>query len=187
VSSGISPLIAKAGSIAGPVFESAFLARSDSPEETEAFAETFAAGLKGGEVVALAGNLGAGKTCFARGLARGLGIPGPITSPSYVLVKSYEGRLTLHHADFYRLAGSSTPSIPSTSSIPSTTREERLPEPLDLASLGLEDYLDNPAAVVLIEWADRYPQWLEPPFWLVEITGAGMGPRLLLVRKVERH
>jgi len=172
VSSGISPLIAKAGSIAGPVFESAFLARSDSPEETEAFAETFAAELKGGEVVALAGNLGAGKTCFARGLARGLGIPGPITSPSYVLVKSYEGRLTLHHADFYRLGGVGA-------------HEGRSPEPPDLASLGLEDYLDNPAAVVLIEWADRYPQWLEPPFWLVEITGAGMGSRLLLVRKVE--
>jgi 2-amino-4-hydroxy-6-hydroxymethyldihydropteridine diphosphokinase len=172
VSSGISPLIAKAGSIAGPVFESAFLARSDSPEETEAFAEAFAAGLKGGEVVALAGNLGAGKTCFARGLARGLGIPGPITSPSYVLVKSYEGRLTLHHADFYRLGGVGA-------------HEGRSPEPPDLASLGLEDYLDNPAAVVLIEWADRYPQWLEPPFWLVEITGAGMGSRLLLVRKVE--
>jgi 2-amino-4-hydroxy-6-hydroxymethyldihydropteridine diphosphokinase len=174
VSSGISPLIAKAESIAGPVFESAFLALSDSPEETEEFAEAFAAELKGGEVVALAGNLGAGKTCFARGLARGLGIPGPITSPSYVLVKSYEGRLTLHHADFYRLGGAGA-------------HEGRSPEPPDLASLGLEDYLDNPAAVVLIEWADRYPQWLEPPFWLVEITGAGMGPRLLLVRRIERQ
>jgi len=172
VSSGISPLIAKAESIASPLFETAFLVRSDSPEETEKAAEAFAAGLKGGEVVALAGNLGAGKTCFARGLARGLGIPGPITSPSYVLVKSYEGRLTLHHADFYRLGGAGA-------------HEGRSPEPPDLASLGLEDYLDNPAAVVLIEWADRYPQWLEPPFCLVEITGAGIGPRLLLVRKVE--
>jgi len=181
VSSGISPLIAKAESIASPLSDAAFLVRSDSPEETEGFAEAFAAELKGGEVVALAGNLGAGKTCFARGLALGLGISGPITSPSYVLVKSYEGRLTLHHADFYRLEGSSTPSTSS------TARAERLPEPLDIASLGLEDYLDNPAAVVLIEWADRYPQWLEPPFYLVEITGAGMGPRLLLVRKVERH
>lgn len=172
VSSGISPLIAKAESIASPLFETAFLVRSDSPEETEKAAEAFAAGLKGGEVVALAGNLGAGKTCFARGLARGLGIPGPITSPSYVLVKSYEGRLTLHHADFYRLGGAGA-------------HEGRSPEPPDLASLGLEDYLDNPAAVVLIEWADRYPQWLEPPFCLVEITGAGIGPRLLLGRRIE--
>lgn len=150
---------------------SALLCRSAAPLETEKLAETLARHLRGGETIALSGNLGAGKTCFARGLARGLDIPGPVTSPSYVLVKSYEGRLTLHHADFYRLAGDD-PAV--------------APEPPDLASLGLEDYMEDPGAVLLIEWAERYPSFLEPPFWLVEIEGAGEEPRFLLARKIKK-
>jgi 2-amino-4-hydroxy-6-hydroxymethyldihydropteridine diphosphokinase len=190
VSAAIEPLITEVRDMR-TADASSLLVRSISPEETEKFAEVFAAGLRGKEVVALAGDLGAGKTCFARGLARGLGIPGPITSPSYVLVKSYEGRLTFHHADFYRLEGScavpvpSSPSTASTRSTPSTA--SALPEPLDLASLGLDDYLDDPDAVVLIEWADRYPQWLEPPFTLIEIAGAGSNPRFVLVRRIAQR
>jgi tRNA threonylcarbamoyladenosine biosynthesis protein TsaE len=145
------------------------LFQSARPEETEQIAADLGRRLKGGEVIALSGNLGAGKTCFARGLARGLQIPGPITSPSYVLVKSYEGRLVLHHADFYRLAGND---------------QDAGAEPPDLASLGLDDYLEDPAAVVLIEWAERYPNFIEPPFWLVEVDGAGESDRFLLVRLI---
>ena len=165
--------------IAGPllhshtdVFDADFstvLFQSDQPEETEQIAATLGLHLRGGEVIALSGNLGAGKTCFARGLARGLDIPGPITSPSYVLVKSYEGRLVMHHADFYRLMGND---------------QDAGAEPPDLASLGLDDYLEDPNAVVLIEWAERYPSFLEPPFWLVEIEGSGDLPRFLLVRRI---
>ncbi|NQU42744.1 2-amino-4-hydroxy-6-hydroxymethyldihydropteridine diphosphokinase [bacterium] len=157
-----------------------FLYQSRSPEETERLAEAMAHPFKGGEAVALAGNLGAGKTCFARGLARGLGIRSPITSPSYVLVKTYEGRLTLHHADFYRLSGTET-------ALEAKDRFGAPAEAPDLASLGLEDVVDDPGAVVLIEWADRYPHWLEPPFWLVQIAGAGDAPRLILARRLVRH
>jgi 2-amino-4-hydroxy-6-hydroxymethyldihydropteridine diphosphokinase len=148
---------------------STVLFQSEQPEETEQIAATLGLHLQGGEVIALSGNLGAGKTCFARGLARGLQIPGPITSPSYVLVKSYEGRLVMHHADFYRLTGDD---------------QDAGAEPPDLASLGLDDYLEDPNAVVLIEWAERYPNFLEPPFWLVEIEGSGDRPRFLLVRRI---
>jgi 2-amino-4-hydroxy-6-hydroxymethyldihydropteridine diphosphokinase len=154
------------------VFDTDFttvLFQSAQPEETEQIAANLGRHLAGGEVIALSGNLGAGKTCFARGLARGLQIPGPITSPSYVLVKSYEGRLVLHHADFYRLAGDDL---------------DAGAEPPDLASLGLDDYLEDPGAVVLIEWAERYPNFLEPPFWLVEVEGAGESDRFLLVRRI---
>jgi 2-amino-4-hydroxy-6-hydroxymethyldihydropteridine diphosphokinase len=150
---------------------------SHSARETQALAQALAAQLRGGEVVALVGNLGAGKTCFAGGFAAGLGIREPVTSPSYVLVKSYEGgRLTLHHADFYRLSDAVAP--PAGTPLPG--------ESFDLGSVGLEDYLDDPASVVLVEWADRFPEWLEPPFTLIEITRTGPSNRLLLVRFMTR-
>jgi tRNA threonylcarbamoyladenosine biosynthesis protein TsaE len=84
-------------------------------------------------VIALLGDLGSGKTVFAQGLARGLGVPGEyyVTSPSYTLINEYPGRLTLYHADLYRLAGS-----------------------VDLEDLELPD-LVSVKGVVAIEWADR--------------------------------
>jgi 2-amino-4-hydroxy-6-hydroxymethyldihydropteridine diphosphokinase len=143
---------------------------SPRAEETERIAEAFGARMEGGEIVAMVADLGAGKTCFARGIARGLGIADPVTSPSYVLVKSYEGRLALHHADFYRLAGPIT--IEDGADLP------------DVVNLGLEDYLGDPDAVVLIEWADRLPDWIEPPFTLVEIVTTSSGARLLHVTQM---
>ncbi len=155
--------------------EESLLFLSRSQEETERLSEALGRRMQGGEALALVGNLGAGKTCFARGIARGLDIPGNITSPSYVLVKSYEGRLAFHHADFYRLAETASP----VESDDASGKEE-----LDLATLGLEDYLENPEAVVLVEWADHFPNWLEPPFYLVEITGRGDSPRAIHLRRV---
>jgi tRNA threonylcarbamoyladenosine biosynthesis protein TsaE len=76
-----------------------------SPEETEAVAATLARALSGGELIGLVGELGAGKTCFVRGLARGLGIdPERVHSPSFTLVNEHDGgRLPLQHVDLYRL------------------------------------------------------------------------------------
>ena len=103
-----------------------------SVAETEAVAETLAASLLGGEVVLLSGELGAGKTAFVRGLARGLGVdPQEVASPTFVLLTSYPGRLRLHHADLYRLAGDG-----------------------DDRELGLEE-LPGPSGVLAIEWAER--------------------------------
>jgi tRNA threonylcarbamoyladenosine biosynthesis protein TsaE len=88
--------------------------------------------------VLLTGELGAGKTTFVRGLARGLGVdPAEVASPTFVLLTSYPGRLTLHHADLYRLAGNG-----------------------DERELGLEE-LPGPGAVLAVEWAERLavPPW----------------------------
>jgi tRNA threonylcarbamoyladenosine biosynthesis protein TsaE len=103
-----------------------------SEAETEALAEALASGFRGGEVVLLSGDLGAGKTAFVRGLARGLGADASeVASPTFVLLTSYRGRLVLHHADLYRLAGT-----------------------VDEGELGLEE-LPGSGGVLAVEWAER--------------------------------
>lgn len=103
-----------------------------SERETEELAAELGRGFRGGEVVLLSGELGTGKTTFVRGLARGVGAdPEEVTSPSFVLLTSYPGRLRLHHADLYRLGG---------------TGDDR--------ELGLEE-LPGPKGVLAVEWAER--------------------------------
>ena len=105
---------------------------SRSEAETADVAEEVAATFRGGEVVLLSGELGAGKTAFVRGLARGLGAdPDDVASPTFVLLTAYPGRLTLHHADLYRLLGDG-----------------------DERELGLEE-LPGPGGVLAVEWAER--------------------------------
>ena len=107
-------------------------------EETEALAERLAAKFQGGEVVLLSGELGAGKTAFVRGLARGVGAdPTLVSSPTFVLLTSHPGRLALHHADLYRLRGDG-----------------------DELEIGLDE-LPGPRGVLAIEWAER----LQEPLW----------------------
>ena len=103
-----------------------------SEEDTAAVARSLAASLQPGDVLLLSGNLGAGKTAFVRGLAEGLGIdPGEVSSPTFTLIHEYGGgRLTLYHADLYRLDRAAT-------------------EDLGLEELGVRD------GVLAIEWPDR--------------------------------
>jgi tRNA threonylcarbamoyladenosine biosynthesis protein TsaE len=113
--------------------------------ETEELAQALGASMRGGEVVLLSGVLGAGKTAFVRGLARGLGVdPEEVASPTFVLLTSYPGRLRLHHADLYRLAGDG-----------------------DDLELGLEE-LPGPSGVLAIEWAERLS--LRPWTRAIEVT-----------------
>ena len=128
-----------------------------SVTETEEIARALAASMRGGEVVLLSGELGAGKTAFVRGLARGLGVdPEEVASPTFVLLTSYPGRLRLHHADLYRLAGNG-----------------------DDRELGLEE-LPGPAGVLAIEWAERLS--LRPWARTIEVTLQHAGEDRRLVR-----
>src|ERR1039457_4396735 len=115
---------------------------SHSPAETSALGEQWGRAAESGWVIGLSGDLGAGKTQFVKGLARGLGIVARAHSPTFALVNIYSGgRLTLFHRDLYRL----------------DPRQQ-------IAAAGLEDYL-NPAGVTVIEWAERWfplVQSLEP-------------------------
>ena len=106
---------------------------SHSPEETEAIGEALGRALQGGEVIAYRGGLGLGKTCFTRGLARGLGFTGNVTSPTFALVQEYlGGRLPLYHFDLYRI-----------SSIE------------DLDTTGFFEYLDA-GGVLAVEWSEQF-------------------------------
>jgi tRNA threonylcarbamoyladenosine biosynthesis protein TsaE len=106
------------------------VATTTSPEETEAAGEELGRRLRKGDLVLLKGELGAGKTTFVRGIARGTGSTAPVASPTFQLVRIYPGRLQLAHVDLYRI--------------------ENITE---LADLGLEELADDGAVVV--EWGER--------------------------------
>jgi tRNA threonylcarbamoyladenosine biosynthesis protein TsaE len=107
---------------------------SNSPDETEAFGRRFAGNLKQGDVLALTGDLGSGKTQFVKGLATGLGAATAATSPTFTLIHEYSGgRLPIYHFDFFRV-------------------EDRQ----SAERLGLDDYFFGDG-VSVIEWADRFP------------------------------
>ncbi len=110
-----------------------------SIEASQAFGESWAAELTGGEIFALHGVLGAGKTQLVKGLARGLGFEGDVTSPTFTIIHEYlGGRLPLYHIDLYRI------------------RSEK-----EAVDLGLEEYLPGDG-ITVIEWPDRIPSLLPP-------------------------
>ena len=112
-----------------------FAAATSAPLETEALGAALARGLRGRELIVLSGELGAGKTVFVRGVARGLDVPANVrvTSPTYVLQHTYSGgRLTLYHIDAYRLGGAA-----------------------DFENSGLRECLDDAGGAVCIEWPER--------------------------------
>ena len=109
-----------------------------SPEETEKIGEALAKSLQPGTILAYRGDLGAGKTAFTRGLARGLGCKETVTSPTYTIVNEYlGGRLPLFHFDMYRLASSD-----------------------DLWDIGWEDYLER-GGVCAVEWSENVQDAME--------------------------
>jgi tRNA threonylcarbamoyladenosine biosynthesis protein TsaE len=131
---------------------------SASPEETEDAGERLGRSLAPGAVVALTGELGAGKTCFIQGLVRGLGVTGRATSPTFVLINQYRGRVPVHHVDAYR-----TDSL------------------TELMDLGLLELMGG-AGVTLIEWADKLRSLLPPETIHVHIEGVGDEPRAITIR-----
>lgn len=111
---------------------------TESPDETEALAEKLAKKLRPGAIIAYEGDLGAGKTAFTRGLARGLGVKEPVTSPTYTIVNEYtSGKMPLFHFDMYRLGSAE-----------------------ELFDIGWEDYLER-GGVCAVEWSENVAQAME--------------------------
>jgi tRNA threonylcarbamoyladenosine biosynthesis protein TsaE len=107
---------------------------SKSPEQTQSLGEEWGRAAQAGYVIGLSGDLGAGKTQLVIGLARGLGITGRISSPTFALIHEYRtGRLPLFHLDLYRLE-----------------------TPAQILGAGLEEYLDRPSGISIVEWAERW-------------------------------
>ena len=119
--------------------------RTDSADATRAVAAALAEQLLPGDLVLLVGDLGAGKTAFAQGLAKGLGVEEPVTSPTFTIVQQYEGRLRLAHVDVYRL--------------------DRVQ---DLYDLGFDELIDD-GGVTVVEWGDLVAQALPTEHLLVRI------------------
>lgn len=136
--------------------------RTQSAAETEALGERLARQLQGGEVIAFTGDLGAGKTAFTRGLARGLGITDRVTSPTFTIVNEYEGgRLPLFHFDMYRLSSSD-----------------------ELYDIGWEDYLAR-GGVCAVEWSEIVEDALESDAIRVDIKNDGDDCRTVTITGVE--
>ena len=131
---------------------------TNSPAQTEAVGEALAKVLTPGTVIAYRGDLGAGKTAFTRGLARGLGCGDMVTSPTYTIVNEYlSGRLPLFHFDMYRLASAE-----------------------DLWDIGWEDYLDR-GGVCAVEWSENVEDALDD-FILVNIEKIGDESRRITIK-----
>jgi len=129
---------------------------TSSPEETEAAGEELGRRLRPGDLVLLRGELGAGKTTFVRGIARGCGSAAPVASPTFQLVRIYPGRLQLAHVDLYRLEPGD-----------------------DLRDLGLDELLD--AGAVVVEWGDRINKTVGADAAMISIEHLGGDRRLIRI------
>jgi len=121
---------------------------TSSPEETEAAGEELGRRLRQGDLVLLRGELGAGKTTFVRGVARGIASAAPVASPTFQLIRIYPGRLQLAHVDLYRLEKGD-----------------------ELRDLGLDELLD--AGAVVVEWGDRIDETAGSDAALISIEHLG--------------
>ena len=130
-----------------------------SSEETVALGRRLAADARPGDVWALVGDLGAGKTHFVQGVTAGLGAAGAATSPTFTLVHEYTGgRLPVFHFDFYRLENA-----------------------FEALALGWEEYIDDSGGLTLVEWADKFPAILPPGTrWLRFEIGEGDARRIVM-------
>ena len=129
---------------------------SKSAQETEQIAERLSKTLKGTEVIAMFGGLGAGKTAFTRGLARGLGIEDGVSSPTFALVHEYDGKFTVYHFDMYRVS----------------TWD-------DLYSTGFFDYIDN--GIMIIEWSENIEEFLPENHITITINHISENEREIII------
>lgn len=125
-----------------------------TPDATQSLGRLLGETARRGDVLLLTGDLGAGKTTLSQGLAAGLGVSDPVTSPTFTLLNEYRGRLPFYHFDLYRLT------------------------PEEIESQGLAEYWEEPRGVVAIEWPERLRGWLVPEsFMTLALTLAPKGGR----------
>jgi tRNA threonylcarbamoyladenosine biosynthesis protein TsaE len=126
--------------------------RSENVRQTLRYGQALGESLEAGDLVAISGPLGAGKTQLVKGIARGLRVPAdePVVSPSFVLVREYGGRLKLYHVDAYRLRSAA-----------------------ELIALGWDEMREQPGSVVVIEWSDRVPAAIPEDAFQVELEHDG--------------
>ncbi|MFZ5633817.1 MAG: tRNA (adenosine(37)-N6)-threonylcarbamoyltransferase complex ATPase subunit type 1 TsaE [Bacillota bacterium] len=137
---------------------------SNSPEDTRRYGEILGKMAEPGDVYCLSGELGSGKTVFARGVAAGLGVKGRVASPTFTLINEHQGRIPFYHMDVYRLGG-----------------------PEEMYDLGYEEYFYGPG-VTLVEWAELVAGVLPGERLDIDILGAGENHRrIVLVPRGKRY
>lgn len=134
---------------------------SKSEKETEAAGAELAKTLAPGSVVAMYGDLGAGKTAFVRGMSRGLGITFPVSSPTFTVVNEYPGKTPLFHFDMYRLGSAD-----------------------ELFDIGWDDYLER-GGICAVEWSENVEEAFEPGTVKVTVTKLGDTEREILVEVMD--
>ena len=133
---------------------------TEGPEETVRLGEELAHMLRPGDVVALVGELGSGKTTLVKGIAQGLFVKEPVISPSFLLARSYRGRMPLHHLDAYRVNS-----------------------PEELVEVGLLELLPPEEGVTVVEWADRVEELIPPGSLWVHLEHLDQDRRRLTLRR----
>lgn len=136
---------------------------SKSVSDTEELGRIIGKISEGGEILLLQGELGAGKTVLVKGIAKGLGISIPIVSPTFIIIRSYNGRLTLNHIDLYRLN--------------------------NVEGLGIEEYLDDDSSITVVEWGEKLTSWIDlKEYLLVKIDIVDENSRkIIMLPKGERY
>lgn len=133
---------------------------TEGPEETVRLGEELAQALRPGDVVALVGELGSGKTTLVKGIAQGLFVKEPVISPSFLLARSYRGRMPLHHLDAYRVNS-----------------------PEELVEVGLLELLPPEEGVTVVEWADRVEELIPPGSLWIHLEHLDGDRRRLTLRR----
>ncbi len=134
---------------------------SPSKNKTIAYAKKFSAKLKPGDIIALTGNLGGGKTTFIKGLALGLGLDDPdeVKSPTFALMHVYRTKPPIYHFDLYRLES-----------------------PKEIENIGLDEFLQDASAICCVEWADRAAEFFPPSTYRVHFEVVGTNERRIVIR-----
>jgi tRNA threonylcarbamoyladenosine biosynthesis protein TsaE len=135
--------------------------QTHSPEETQTIGKQIGASLKTGDVIALIGDLGAGKTCLTQGIARGVGIASHeiVNSPSYTLINEYAGEIPIYHIDLYRLKHHG-----------------------EIIDLGLDEFLEG-NGICIIEWADRMSNLLPADHIQITMTWVDESARIIELQR----